>query len=83
MGKHKKTVTLYQTALPLLIGEEAELTKKEALRDFKGLQRGTHDGVLVIENQKPKMTGGKRKIIDESFKDIAEFKESEQGKITE
>jgi len=29
------------------------------------------------------MTGGKRKIIDETFKDTAEFKESEDAKITE
>jgi hypothetical protein len=38
-------------------GEEAEPTKKQELRDAKGLIRGTHDGILVIENQKPKLTG--------------------------
>jgi hypothetical protein len=32
-------------------------TKKQALRDFKGLESGKHDGVLFIENEKPKMTG--------------------------
>ena len=63
--------------------EDAQPTKKQALRDFKGLESGKHDGLLVIENQKPKMTGGKRKLIDESFKDTAEFKESEQGEIKE
>jgi hypothetical protein len=64
-------------------GEEAEPTKKEELREAKGLIKGTHDGVLVIENEKPKLTGGKHKFIDESFKDTAEFKDIEQGKITE
>jgi hypothetical protein len=39
--------------------------------------------MLVIENEKPKLTGGKHKFIDESFKDTAEFKESEEGKISE
>jgi hypothetical protein len=63
--------------------EGAEPTKKKALRDFKGLESGKHDGLLVIENEKPKLTGGKRKIIDESFKDTAEFKDIEQGEITE
>ena len=64
-------------------GEEAEPTKKEELREFKGLQRGTHDGVLVIENEKPKLTGGKHKFMDESFKDTEQFKESEEGEIRE
>jgi len=64
-------------------GETEEPTEKEALRDFKGLQRGTHDGKLVIENVKPKLTGGKRKIIDETFKDSAKFKDDIEGDITE
>ena len=64
-------------------GEEAAPTKKQALRDFKALESGKHDGILVIENRKPKLTGGKRKIVDETFKDTAEFKETEQGEIKE
>jgi hypothetical protein len=36
-----------------------------------------------MENQKPKLVGGKRKFIDESFKDSAEFKDTDQGEITE
>ena len=63
--------------------EDAQPTKKQELRDFKGLQRGTHNGMLFIENEKPKLTGGKRKTIDESFKNTAEFKESEDGEIKE
>jgi hypothetical protein len=47
--------------------ETEEPTEKEALRDFKALQHGKHDGKLVIENVKPKMIGGKRKIIDKTF----------------
>jgi len=62
---------------------EAEPTKKQALRDFKALESGRHDGVLIIENRKPKLSGGKRKIVDETFKDTAEFKETEQGEIKE
>jgi len=63
-------------------GEEAQPTRKQALRDFKALESGKHDGILVIENRSPKMTGGKRKIIDETFKDTAEFKTSEQGEVS-
>jgi hypothetical protein len=62
---------------------EAEPTKKQVLRDFKALESGRHDGVLIIENRKPKLSGGKRKIVDETFKDTAEFKETEQGEIKE
>ena len=62
---------------------EEEPTEKQALRDFKALQRGKHDGILVIENRKPKMTGGKHKVIDETFKDTAEFKETEEGEVKE
>jgi len=64
-------------------GETEEPTEKEALRDFKALQHGKHDGKLVIENVKPKLTGGKRKIIDETFRDTAKFKDDIEGDITE
>jgi len=62
---------------------ETPPTKKQALRDFKALESGKHDGILIVENRKPKLTGGKRKIVDETFKDTAEFKETEQAEITE
>jgi hypothetical protein len=64
-------------------GGEAEPTKKEELREAKGLIRGTHNGMLVIENEKPKLTGGKHKFIDESFKDTEQVKDIEEGKISE
>ena len=64
--------------------EEGEQpTKKQALRDFKALEEGKHDGKLIIENEKPKLTGGSRKIIDETFKDTAKFKGSVDGEVTE
>jgi len=62
---------------------EAAPTKKQALRDFKALESGKHDGKLIIENIRPKLTGGKRKIIDETFRDTAEFKETEEAKLSE
>jgi len=63
------------------IGEEP--TEKEELRDFKALQHGKHDGILVIENRKPKLTGGKHKVIDETLKDSAKFKGTEEGDFQE
>jgi len=62
---------------------ETPPTKKQALRDFKALESGKHDGILVIENKKPKLTGGKHKIIDETFRDKAEFKDTIDGEISE
>ena len=55
----------------------------KAKKDFGSLIRGKHDGKLVIENISPKMIGGKRKIIDETFKDSVKFKETEEGDFTE
>jgi hypothetical protein len=63
--------------------EDAPPTKKQALRDFKALDNGKHDGKLIIENTRPKLTGGKRVIIDESFKDTAQFKDDVDGEIKE
>ena len=52
------------------------------LRNFKTLQYGKHDG-KIIENHRPKLTGGSRKIVDETFKDSAKFKDDIDGKVTE
>jgi hypothetical protein len=62
---------------------EAAPTKKQALRDFKALESGKHDGKLIIENIRPKLTGGKRKIVDETFKDTAKFRDDVEGEVTE
>jgi hypothetical protein len=63
--------------------ETEEPTEKQAKRDFNSLLHGKHDGKLVVENIKPKLTRGRRKIIDETFKDTAEFKETIEGDIKE
>jgi hypothetical protein len=63
--------------------ETEQPTEKQALRDFKALEHGKHDGILVIENRNPKLTRGKRRIIDETFKDSAEFKDTIEGDIKE
>jgi len=58
-------------------------TKKEQLRDIKGYVKGTKEGIAMIENIKPKTEGGVHKVIDETFKDTAHYKESDQGEINE
>jgi hypothetical protein len=63
-------------------GETAPTVKK-ATREFNSLMHGKHDGKLVIENIRPKLTGGKRKIIDETFKDSASFKDMEEAEFKE
>jgi len=61
----------------------SEPTEKQLERDAKALIRGKKDGKLIIENIKPKLTGGKHKVIDEIYKDKAEFKEAVEGDLTE
>jgi hypothetical protein len=63
--------------------EDAPPTERKAKRDFNSLLHGKHDGKLVIENVTLKLTRGRRKIIDETFKDTAQFKETEEGEIKE
>ena len=62
-------------------GEEP--TERKTLTDTKALLHGKKDGKIIIENIKPHLTGGKHKVIDETFKDTAEFKDTIEGNITE
>jgi hypothetical protein len=55
----------------------------KAKKDFNALLHGKHDGKLVIENVRPKLTGGKRKLVDETFRDTAQFKDTVEGDFTE
>ena len=61
--------------------KENEPTEKQLKRDFDALLKGRKDGKLLIENEKPKTTGGKRTVIDETYKDTNRFKETEEGDI--
>ena len=63
--------------------ETEEPTEAKAKKDFNALLHGKHDGKLVIENISPKLTGGKRKLVDETFRDTARFKETESADFTE
>jgi hypothetical protein len=63
--------------------ETEQPTEKQELRDAKSLIHGKHDGKIVIENIRPKLTGGKRKIVDETFKDTAKFRDDIEGEVTE
>jgi len=58
-------------------------TKKQLKRDFNALERGTRSGEIIIENIKPKLTGGTRKVIDEELKDDIKYKETDEGEIKE
>jgi hypothetical protein len=64
-------------------GETEQSTDKQALKDLKALEHGKHDSKLINENIKLKLTGGKRKIIDEAFRDPTKFKEDVEGEIKE
>jgi len=60
-----------------------EPTEAEILRDVHSLLHGKKDGKIVIENETPHAAGGKHTVVDETHKDKAAFRESEQGEITE
>ena len=58
-----------------------EPTEAEILRDVKATLHGKKDGKIIIENEKPRMVGGKHVLIDETFKPKANFKATEEGEI--
>jgi hypothetical protein len=60
-----------------------EPTEVQAKKDFNALLHGKHDGKLFIENISPKVSGGKRKLVDKRYRDTAMFKETEEGEISE
>jgi len=63
--------------------ESDQPTEKKVKRDINALMKGKKDGEVIIKNIKPKTTGGKHEVIDETFKDTASFKETDEGSIKE
>jgi hypothetical protein len=63
--------------------DAAEPTGKELLRDVKALERGTKDGKIVIENVKPKITGGVHKVVDDVHSGHTAVKETGEAEIKE
>jgi len=61
---------------------EAAPTRKQLKRDINALERGKKDGEIIIKNYSPKTAGGKREVIDETFKSKTSFKESDEGSLT-
>jgi ribosomal protein S24E len=60
-----------------------EPTEKELKRDLNALLHTKRDGKIVVENIKPKVSGGKHKVIDERFSTKRMAKETEEEEIEE
>jgi hypothetical protein len=63
--------------------ETGEPTEKEIKQDVDALLHGRKDGEIIIKNIRPKTTGGKHEVIDETFRDAASFKETDEGGFRE
>ena len=81
----KKNVPGAQAALDLLRNffakskpdtSSSEPSIKQAERDARALLHGTKDGKIIIENESPKIIGGKRKIIDDIHTERLDAKET-------
>jgi hypothetical protein len=59
----------------------AEPTAKEIERDLHSLIKGTKDGKIVVESEKPRIVGGKRLLVDRTRNNKNAFKETEEGEI--
>jgi hypothetical protein len=53
-------------------------TEKELKRDVNALLHGKRDGQIVIKNVSPKVTAGRREVVDESYDDNARIKKIEE-----
>jgi len=60
-----------------------EVTEKQLKRDFNALLHSKKDGIIQIENVKPKLVGGKHKVVDETFNNTAKYKSVVDGEIVE
>jgi hypothetical protein len=60
-----------------------ELTEKQVKSHVNALLRNKRDGKIVVENVRPRLTGGKHKVIDEHSEDDARYKDTEEGGINE
>jgi hypothetical protein len=60
-----------------------EPTDAEIERDVRSLLHGTKDGRVVIENERPTVSEGERKVIDEVHSEHADFKEDLEAKAKE
>jgi hypothetical protein len=58
-------------------------TEKQAQRDFTAVLHGRRDGEVAVRNVRPKLTAGKREVIDKKFTDTEQFKETEEAEIKE
>ena len=56
-------------------------TESEVERDVRALLKGSKDGKILIENERPRMTKGKRVVVDETQRDRGAWKETEKGEI--
>jgi len=59
------------------------LTEKEIGHETQALIKNKKDGKLIIENIKPKLSGGVHKVIEEKFNDTEKFLENLKGGIKE
>jgi hypothetical protein len=58
-------------------------TDAEIERDVKALLKGTKDGEIIIKNERPTTSGGKRTIVDEVHKGKIAVKKVSGGEIEE
>ena len=68
-----------------VIIESSDVICTDGLEYYAGvreaLYKGRKNGKLLIENEMPKTIAGKRTVVDETFKDTALFKKSDEGEI--
>ena len=76
--------TVFNSLEPIFLSKKStggKLTAKKIKSDFSAISQGKRNGMVAVINEKPKLTGGKHKVIDERFEDSAKFQDTEEGEI--
>ena len=61
---------------------DEEPTEPEVERDVRALLHGKKEGKIVVENVKPHVVGGKHVVVDETHREKAAWKETEEGEMS-
>jgi len=61
--------------------KSTEETKKKQIAHAKAIIEGRADGEMILRNEHPHETGGIHEVIDETHKNTAHFKATEEGAI--
>jgi site-specific DNA-cytosine methylase len=82
-GAESEYNTLKQYFKRIRPASDIEPSNVQVERDVRSLLQGTKEGRIVVENENPNVSGGKRKVVDEVHSGTASMKETIDSNVKE